>query len=191
MQTKHHPVPAHTSGFTLIETLVAVFLISMVFAFFIDVTSRSMRLTKVSEQDILAANLAFDGIELTRNRKDNAVSCATFGTPPPCSNWLAPFGPPISTSNGVVSKTYIPDDDDTALLIGTADFPALNGQAPYLCRDGMNRVVNCTGSLTRIPGNYRRTVTVTRLSDYRIRVDSTVTWDGGTYTASTLLFNVW
>jgi prepilin-type N-terminal cleavage/methylation domain-containing protein len=192
MHTQLSESHATSSGFTLIETLVAVLLISSVFGFFIDVIIRSVKVTKLSEQDVLASNLAFDGIELTRNRKDNAVNCATFGDPPTCDNWLTPFGPPLSTPAIGGSRSYIPDDDDTALLVGNTTFPVLNGPAPYLCRDATNRVVNCSGSLTRLAGNYQRVITVTKLSDYRVRVDSTVTWGAGnTYTASTLLFNVW
>lgn len=181
-------------GFTLVETLLSVLMLSLVFSVFIDVVVRSNKVTRLSEQDILAANLAFDGIELTRNRKDNAVSCDIEGT---CSCWLSPFA---SGNNACTSANYtgyyIPDDSDaTALtLVGDVDFPIVSNpsNAPYLCRDAQQRVLNCDNGLTPIPGNYKRYITVTKLDDNRISVNSTVTWGtGNSYTINTLMFNVW
>ena len=185
------------SGFTLVETLLAVLMLSLVFSVFIDVIVRSIKVTKLSEQDVLAANLAFDGVELTRNRKDNAVSCDIEGT---CSCWLSPF----SSGNNACSMGsgflgyFIPDDSSAtvATLVGDTDFPMLSGNnvsnVPYLCRDAQQRVLNCTSGLTPIPGNFKRYISITKLDANRISVSSTVTWGAGnSYTASTLMFNVW
>lgn len=59
------------SGFTLIETLIAVLLISLAIVTFLSTTSRGMNTTRQALNQTIAQTLAQEGIELVRNVRDS------------------------------------------------------------------------------------------------------------------------
>lgn len=85
-----------TIGFTLIETLVAIALLLAVLVGPITLIAHSLFSTSFSRNDLIANNLAQEGIELVRAVRDNNILCITLGsTPLDSSEWdHNPNGPP-------------------------------------------------------------------------------------------------
>lgn len=170
-------------GFTLLETLFAVLLMSLAFGVFVNLMVKSYRATKLTQQNFIAVTLAQEGIDLMRNKRDNQViDQMNHGGPDWRTNLIGTFQPDASNNNW---------------LMAGQSFPGNSGA--YICRvttSGANqgKFLNCGGTANeRVPGNFIRTVTSTGVSASAIRVDSRVTWNNNPtgITLSTFLYKVY
>ena len=69
----------HNIGFTLVETLVAIALLLAVLVGPITLIAQSLFSTSFSRNNLIANNLAQEGIELIRAVRDNNILCVTRG----------------------------------------------------------------------------------------------------------------
>ena len=83
-------------GFTLVESLVAVSILLAVTVGPVALVGKSLFSASFSRNDLIAYNLAQEGIELVRTIRDNNVLCASLGgvSPPPWNR--NPRGGPLN-----------------------------------------------------------------------------------------------
>lgn len=70
-KNKYYCLPAGRQGFSLIETLISVFLITVGLLATVALISKSMMESMDSRNQLIAGELAQEGIELVRNIRDN------------------------------------------------------------------------------------------------------------------------
>lgn len=86
----------YTRGFTLVETLVAVLLLSVAIAGPLTVASRAFSASVVAKEQVIAYYLAQDALEYVRFKRDS--NCLASGTAAPCqpgitgNQWLSGLG---------------------------------------------------------------------------------------------------
>lgn len=143
-------------GFTLLETMVAVGVIIIGLVSALTLITNALFYVSNIQDRLIAVNLVEEGIEITRNIRDN--------------NWLQS----LSWNNGLSDGSYQASYNSLSLS-------TYNG-SPLLF-DSTGGLYNYVAGITT---NYVRQISVTNLSNYEIRVISTVTWQrrGVTYTSS-------
>jgi prepilin-type N-terminal cleavage/methylation domain-containing protein len=67
------PSASHQSGFTLIETLVAIVIFSAALISLMTIASRGIAATAIAEQETIAHYLAQEGLEVVRNIRDTNI----------------------------------------------------------------------------------------------------------------------
>lgn len=144
------------NGFTLIETMVAVSVVVIGLVSALGAINTALFYVSNIQNRLIAANLVAEGIELTRNVRDN--------------NWLAS----LTWNNGLADGDYQADYNATSLS---------NYNGSSLLLDASSGLYNySSGGSTP----YVRKISIANLTSYEIRVISTVTWQvrGVTYTSS-------
>lgn len=143
-------------GFTLLETIVAVGVIIIGLVSALTLITNALFYVSNIQDRLVAVNLVEEGIEVTRNIRDN--------------NWLQN----LSWNNGLASGSYETSYNSTSLSPYSGN-PLLFNSATGL--------YNYTAGIST---NYVRQISVANLSDFEIRVIATVTWQrrGVTYTSS-------
>lgn len=144
------------SGFTLIETIVAIGVIVVGLISALTLINTSLFFVSNINDRLVAANLAAEGIEVARNIRDN--------------NWLQNLVWNNNLANGdyqaVYNSTSLSSYSGNALLLdpGTGFYNYNSGNPTF----------------------YLRRISVANLSSYEIRIISTVTWQrkGVTYVSS-------
>lgn len=71
-------------GFSLIESMVGVFIASGVFIVFLAILPKVIQTETQAQRTLIATNLAQEGIEMIRNLRDNNLknnACTAFGGP--------------------------------------------------------------------------------------------------------------
>lgn len=89
LKTKNYGQRTHT-GFTLIETLMALFVLMTGVVTGFAVISQAVHTSPISRQQLIAAGLAQEGIEMTRNVRDNRLLIIADGLKrgtSPSKNW--------------------------------------------------------------------------------------------------------
>ena len=141
----------YQNGFTLLETIVAVGLITVGLISALALISSSLFYVSSIEDRLIAANLAGEGIEVVRNIRD--------------SNWLQ--NPTdrtklnLNLSNGDYQASY----NSTSLS---------SYSRSTLFLDPSTGIYSHTPSTINTP--YERKISITNLSSYEMQVISTVTW---------------
>ena len=143
-------------GFTLIETIVAVGVITVGLVSALTLITNSLFYVSNIGDRLVAANLAAEGLEVARNIRDN--------------NWIQS----LSWNNGLANGDYQASYNSIALSPYTGN-PLLldSGSGFYNYSSGVNTI-------------YVRKLSIANISSYEIRVISTVTWQrrGVTYSDS-------
>lgn len=155
-------------GFTLIETLVAIAVISMVLTAFVNLALGSMRGKDTAELRYTAAKIAEEGIELVINKKDNHVLCVQEGggtCPPIGSNWQADL-----------IGTWQVDATKDSQFLATGNFQTFNSN-DFVCLENSGLFSYCASPDKRLPGNFTRRVVVQSLGSENIKITSIVNWD--------------
>lgn len=187
-QTRSHD----RAGFTLIETLVSFFVLTMVVVGFVTLVALGMRSFRLSRARYLGSKIAEEGIELAINKRDNNVLCIKTGN---CSQlcdwkegllWTPGLGSCNLKNQGWTVDSTKPDE----LLPGT--FFSQYNSSDLICYKtaSQNRFGICGGSETPIPGNYTREVRITDLNPENVKIQSIVTWKTGAVTSSVTLEEV-
>ena len=184
------------NGFTLLETIVAVsILISAVIGPF-TLASQTIRAQSVAKNNLIAANLAQEGLELFRNYRANNIlkmlkDANDSGDPPDYSIWLdgtAECRNPGGCGADMLDYIQFPGSppSDPAL----PGCGALDGCALYIDADGVYSH-RPTGTKT----NFQRKITVADVTadPPEIKVTVLVTWNdavgGDQFEVSTHLLN--
>ena len=160
-----------SSGFTLIETLVAILLITIAIVAPMGLTVQSLSSAEYARDEITASNLAQEGIEVVRSIRDsNILNSAEGGS----ANLFD--GIIIDGSNFKVDGT-ITSTNPTLIL------SSCNGSCPPLQTNGQLYSYNSNDDGGYVASTFTRTMTATKVrtdsvsgSVEEIRVTSQVSW---------------
>ena len=167
--------PVHVAGFTLIEITVVIFIITMGLMGILALATQSIKVSNFNKNNLIASQLAQEGLELVRNRRDN--------------NWLVDDGRDWNNDIGAgggggSSAIFTLDVNDNKVSVANID----SSQARLIIFDG--KYVNQGAGGTQTP--FYRIVTTNYWDDY-LNVECWVRWrdSGGVhdYKASTVLYN--
>lgn len=147
--------PAGRRGFTIIELVIAIFLLTVGTGAAVAVIQSTTGFSAVASSQLTASYLAQEGIEIIRNQRD--------------SNWLAQTGNPgLAWDNGISAA------NDYRLDYKSRAFPDVGcslGAGNFLKYDGS--FYNCsTGAETR----FKRKITVTKPQADEMIVSVEVAW---------------
>lgn len=168
---KINKLQSHSSGFSLIETIVAIFILTMVITGPLALSAQSLKAASAAKNNFLAANLAQEGIELIRfYRTNNMLRCSSN-----CDTaWLNGIinGGPGNCQSG--NGCYI---DAKSLVLdqctGGAP-PGYTEKCPLLKIDPVSNFYNYTSGTNSI---FQRTIKLITINPDTVRVMVTVTWN--------------
>ena len=146
-------------GLTLVEALVALVVLSFGLIPALAILSSSTRLASLIKNNLIAANLAQEGVEVVRSMRD--------------ANWFAN----LSFNNGLVGNWRV--EWNTSLLSVPSRPPLAVGTNPPLNFDSSTGLYSYSICGTCISTNFRRTISVTLTAApcaCELIVVSTVTW---------------
>ncbi len=146
----------NNKGFTLLETIVAVGLIVVGLIAALALITNSLFYVSNIQDRLAAANLMAEGIEVTKNIRDN--------------NWL---------QNKVWNDGFLADGDYQVAYNSTT-LSSFSGSPLLLDSNGLYNYTS--GAVTP----YVRKISIANFSNYEIRIIATVTWQrrGITYSSS-------
>lgn len=152
-----HHKNSYQFGFTLIETLVAIGIIVVGLVSALTLINTSLFYVFNISDRLIAANLAAEGIEIVRNIRDD--------------NWLQGTQWNSGLNDGNYQLGY---RSDSLRNFG------LRGDPLLINSDGFYNYIS--GDITP----YKRKISITNISEYEIRVISSVTWErkGVSYASS-------
>lgn len=155
-------------GFTLIETLTAIFLLLITVTGPLTAAQGGLRASFFARDQVVAFYLAQDAIETIKNNRDNlALANSKISSPP---TWLSNLGSCQPSTNGVAKKCTI---DTSGSNISFATCPTVGS-----C---LSLKINSSGEYTYGTGDetkYTRTVYVTQIkSNAEAQIIVEVTWD--------------
>lgn len=136
----------NNSGFTLLETIVAVGLIAIAFVASLNLMTTSFFYVSNIQDRLVAVNLTGEGNEIVRNIRDN--------------NWLQGK----AWNSGLADGDYQIAYDSTSLSPYSGN--------PLLFNSGAGLYNYTSGETTP----YIRKISIANLSSYEIKIISTVTW---------------
>ncbi|HVM76658.1 MAG TPA: hypothetical protein VMU07_00705 [Candidatus Paceibacterota bacterium] len=168
-RSSNHPhKPNARSGQSLLETIIALSILVVALFSILDLLARSFSLNRLATNQTIAAYLAAEGIEVTKNIIDNDVYSASG------NNWG------VCCSSG----DYTVDFGSTALQPGnggsTLYFDPVNGMYGYrsdLPAQDQSKLVQ---------SNFSRIIHITVPTSTEIDVESIVTWSSGVFTNQTV-----
>ncbi len=156
-------------GFTLIETMVAVTIITIAVAGPMLVASRSIVAAQIARSQLTANYLAQEGIEYVRAMRDNEY-LATLDSTTAWDNFIAGIEPYCLTPKNCMLD---PVSSPMGYGIGSS-VETYVGNAPlYLTNSGYTQQ-NLSGSA---PTVFTRTIQVLRISNNDERITSKVSWN--------------
>ncbi|HEX8946813.1 MAG TPA: prepilin-type N-terminal cleavage/methylation domain-containing protein [Candidatus Paceibacterota bacterium] len=176
---------ANHSGFTLIETLVAIAILTIAIGGPFATAEHSIEAANIAQNKMTAAFLAQEGIEFVRAMRDNAYLsyCYSGVDAAACEYWWNGFT--TNTYGGTYNILQCTTNGcalDTRVLSGELSFgsgsiaPCSAGNltcgALYLTSDGQY-TTQSTGNTST---SFVRKISATQVSDTEIAVSSTVTW---------------
>ncbi len=156
-------------GFTLIETLVAVIILSIALQAFVSVVALGLKSYREAKDRYLATKIGQEGMELIINKRDNHVQCILANS---CNNLGGNW-----QTNLVSNTSYEVDATDKNAQKPTGQFSAFNANH-YLCIKDDGRFGYCTGN-AYLPAKFTREVKVVAVDSKKINVITKVKWGAG------------
>jgi len=98
IKNKNNKLNSARAGFTLIETMVAVFILSIALTSLLGLTSKSLFMARYSRNEITANYLLQEASDYIRNKRDSVAFQQKFTTNNSWSKFLAIFGNSASSS---------------------------------------------------------------------------------------------
>ncbi len=159
-------------GFTLIETLVAVLMLTLTIAGPLTIASKGQTATLVAKDQFIAFYLAQDALEYVRFLRDGACLAATSdATGCPSAAWMAPLNNCLtSVSTNGCTLSSLGSHPDAPAACGASACVAMNF-------DTTNKVYNYNGAMPVAPQKFVRTVKIDAgsIADEAV-VTITVSW---------------
>jgi prepilin-type N-terminal cleavage/methylation domain-containing protein len=180
---KKQSTSSNRRGFTLVETLVAMLVLSFILVATTTLLSRTIRATTSSQDREIAAKLLHECMHLVKTKRNRNTSAGVaydrdlvIGTGP--TLWK-----PHTTDPTVfeVGGRFLSESEGQQFLCRRTAPLLFAGQYSYDCPAGMSDA---------LPGNFRRTATTQRVNDHSFSVVCHVEWIGGSVRAGTVLFNL-
>lgn len=171
---KKFRLPA-AQGFTLIETLVAVFILVTAIAGPLTIASRGLTTALVAKDQVTAFYLAQDAVEYIRYKRDSA--CLASGVSP-CDNavWLST----VSACTGA-NGCYL-DSTEHSPVSPSACIPSacLNGttftSSKFLYYDYSNSRFTYSATVPNIKQPFARSVIISTINTNEVKLKVTVSW---------------
>lgn len=168
-----------TRGFSLVETLVAVSILSLVIAGTLTAVQKSIQSSLYSKNQIFAFYLAQEGMEFIKNiRDENALRSVAGGT----NTWLtglsAQTGDPCWFGGGGVSQKTCTIDSNVGIANGgVVACSGGFGTCPYLRQDSATGLLGYTAGWTLT--NFKREIQFQSISSNEISVVISISWISG------------
>ncbi|HUO56284.1 MAG TPA: prepilin-type N-terminal cleavage/methylation domain-containing protein [Candidatus Paceibacterota bacterium] len=164
--------PASQHGFTLIETLVALLLITVAIIAPMSLVTQSLLAAYYARDQITASNLAEEGIELIRSARDDAVLSTAEG------NTVDLLGPILSACTTACYIDTTKQDNPPVIV------PCASGGCPKLNVNSSLGLYGYSSGDGWSPSDFTRTITVQSIrtdannnnSTEEIKVTSIVSW---------------
>lgn len=160
------------TGFTFLEIIIAIALVVTSLVFSIALISFSVSSTRTSRSKIIAISLAQEGLEITRNLRDN--------------NWLQLKRYPSNWRDGLPAGNWRVEYDKLQLLPDASSTLMLDTNGFYFYQDQGTR----TGSVAT---PFQRRIGIEYMAVNQIKVTSEVTWQekgaNNSIKAETRLYN--
>lgn len=153
-------------GFTLVETLVAIFIITTAIAGAMAATQRSLQTSFYSRDQVVTFFLAEEAMEVVRNIRDTNFRLNK-------SNWLESI--PVPSTNGQSSTVCVDWVSETQ---GHTVYPCSNFVLRYSTNRGGEYGHLLTGPNT-VATNISREITLTRVSSDQVLVEVEMRWKTG------------
>lgn len=155
-------------GFTLVETLLAVLILSLSIAGPLTIASKGITATMIAKDQFTAFFLAQDAMEYVRFARDSACLAAVGGTDGcPSASWLSGLSSCLSTVSP--AGCYV-DSIQSTVLPCTTTCPTLN-------YNSTNRYFSYSASDPATPQRFIRTVSITNTTADEAVVTVTVIWN--------------
>jgi type II secretory pathway pseudopilin PulG len=180
------------SGFTLIETLIAIFLLTLTVGGLLTLAANGYYAVRYARNDITGNSLMQESLEYVRNSRDTA-----FQQGSDWATWMAPYTTnKCMTSTGCIVDPYTTSTADTIQLCQDSGCPAVEFYPTtgfYGYQNDPYPGTVTTGAAPYLTG-YVRTITMQQSSDpNQLTVVVTVKWINGkapkTVSQSILLTN--
>jgi prepilin-type N-terminal cleavage/methylation domain-containing protein len=190
------------SGFSLVETLVAITILLLVIIGPLTISSSSVRGTAFASEQVVAFFLAQEGAELAQKARDEFVLehlKNNASRPTPWADFVntasgAPFAHCFNQASGCGMEIT---NDSVGSLFSPRSCATLSDCALYLDTTSSVARSRYTHTNSYSPTAYTRAVKFTRVSANEVSVVSTVTWRSGfsrdeqRVSVQTSLFNVY
>ncbi|MBP9822187.1 MAG: prepilin-type N-terminal cleavage/methylation domain-containing protein [Candidatus Pacebacteria bacterium] len=140
-------------GFTLIETLVSLVILTLTLIPILNLSNSINRVTESIQDNMIASGLAQEGIEIIRNMRD--------------TNWFNNRAFDLNLGEGVVNQPY------QYRVEWQSVWPGTYANTPLNISNGM---------YTYFPGEvskFTRTITITKINAGELSVVSQVSWTDG------------
>ncbi len=170
------------SGFTIIEALVAIFILSFAITSLLDLTTSSIMLAKYTNNDITANYLLQESIDSIRNSRDTLVFQRN-STGAGWSNFLSRYNKCLNGNTCYLKmESFNPADSlgsdvlscpNTSPSWGTISCPVLN----YDKASNPAIFYSMTGGS---PSNFKRKVNMTLVNGNEVKVTVMIEWKNGT-----------
>jgi Tfp pilus assembly protein PilV len=193
MRTIQHK---HIGGFTIVETLVTVLMLSIALVALTTILTRTVDVTAIAQNRLIASNIALQGVELIRSKRDANLLCIWDGCGAVSSwtaNLIGEWKPDITDANVMNAGVSFAAGDyssfSNAYMCLSAVDDATKGQYTYC--DGAGGAPG-TGQ-EAIPGGFQRVVRVAAVqggSTYSVSVESQVRWGDESVVVETILYNL-
>lgn len=157
--TKIDNLNRHNKGFTLVESIVAIFILLIAIVMPMAVVARALFTANYAQDQITATYLAQEGVELVRNVRDNNVLSGS-----------ALWDQGSLSGCYTVSGCYV-DAVHISNIVNVC-----SGVCPYVQEDNSGGISWYGNDNSWSNTKYIRTVKLSKVSDYEIRVTATVVW---------------
>lgn len=154
------------AGFTLVETLVAIGVLSLSIAATFTVVQSSLQNSANAKDQIIAFYLAQEGMEFIKNIRDENALKSTNGQ---SNTWLTGFSENV-TDPCYFGKTCTVDSSTKAITVCSGSF----GTCPILRQDPNTGLIGYTGGWTAT--NFRRDIQFVQISAVEVKVDMFIYW---------------
>ena len=156
-------------GFSLLETLVAILIITVVLSSFMSLVTLSLKSFNTAKQRYIAAKIAQEGMELAVSKRNNNLFCVQVGTGCTISNW----------QDNLIGSWEV-DATKVEQLLPGEEFSQFD-DSDYIClaeipASHRGRFGYCNNPLEYVRGNYTREVVITSLGPEKILLKSIVKW---------------
>lgn len=177
------------AGFTLVEALVSVLILSASLVAITSLFTRALQATMIGQQYLIASKLAQEGVEMIRVKRNNNLIAQGDGSTPNI-DWDDNL---YGTFEIEASQAFTGPGGENILAHGETLSPAQNpARALRIYTSGIHegKYTYTTNGTGFVPGNFTRVITVTNINAHSASVRATVRWGSGSvFELSTVLYD--